>query len=254
MRGLVGKGYFTYDPGFVSTASCESKITFIDGDKGVLLHRGYPIETLAEKSDYLETCYLLLNGELPTAEQNAEFKHIITHHTMVNESVARFLLGFHYDSHPMAMLCGVVGALSAFYHDAMDISDPQHRIISAHRLIAKMPTLAAMCYKHRMGQPFVYPNNKMGYAENFLNMMFGTPCDEPNVSPVLARAMDRIFLLHADHEQNASTSTVRLAGSLGRQPLCLYCCWYRNPMGPRPRRRQRGGIGYAGGNRRCFQH
>lgn len=232
VRGLVGKGYFTYDPGFVSTASCESKITFIDGDKGILLHRGYPIETLAEKSDYLETCYLLLNGELPTAEQNAEFKHIITHHTMVNESIARFLLGFHYDSHPMAMLCGVVGALSAFYHDAMDISDPQHRIISAHRLIAKMPTLAAMCYKHRVGQPFVYPNNKMSYAENFLHMMFGTPCDEPNVSPVLARAMDRIFLLHADHEQNASTSTVRLAGSSGANPFACIAAGIATLWGP----------------------
>ncbi|RYZ81489.1 MAG: citrate (Si)-synthase, partial [Moraxellaceae bacterium] len=232
VRGLVGKGYFTYDPGFVSTASCESKITFIDGDKGILLHRGYPIEVLAEKSDYLETCYLLLNGELPNEAQNAEFKHIITHHTMVNESIARFLLGFHYDSHPMAMLCGVVGALSAFYHDAMDISDPQHRLISAHRLIAKMPTLAAMCYKHRVGQPFVYPNNKMSYAENFLHMMFGTPCDEPAVNPVLARAMDRIFLLHADHEQNASTSTVRLAGSSGANPFACIAAGIATLWGP----------------------
>jgi citrate synthase len=232
VRGLVGKGYFTYDPGFVSTASCESKITFIDGDLGILLHRGYPIETLAEKSDYLETCYLLLNGELPTEKEYENFKYIITHHTMVNESIARFLLGFHYDSHPMAMLCGVVGALSAFYHDAMNIADTEHRLISAHRLIAKMPTLAAMCYKHRMGQPFVYPNNKMSYAENFLHMMFGTPCDEPYVNPVLARAMDRIFLLHADHEQNASTSTVRLAGSSGANPFACIAAGIATLWGP----------------------
>lgn len=232
VRSLVGKGYFTYDPGFVSTASCESKITFIDGDQGILLHRGYPIETLAEKSDYLETCYLLLNGELPTEKEYADFKYIITHHTMVNESIARFLLGFHYDSHPMAMLCGVVGALSAFYHDSMNIADAQNRLISAHRLIAKMPTLAAMCYKHRVGQPFVYPNNKMGYAENFLHMMFGTPCDEPYVNPVLARAMDRIFLLHADHEQNASTSTVRLAGSSGANPFACIAAGIATLWGP----------------------
>jgi citrate synthase len=232
VRSLTAKGFFTYDPGFMSTASCESKITFIDGDKGVLLHRGYPIDVLAEKSDYLETCYLLLHGELPNQKEYVQFVDIITHHTMVNESIARFLLGFHYDSHPMAMLCGVVGALSAFYHDAMDISDPQHRLISAHRLIAKMPTLAAMCYKHRVGQPFVYPNNKMSYAENFLHMMFGTPCDEPYVNPVLARAMDRIFLLHADHEQNASTSTVRLAGSSGANPFACIAAGIATLWGP----------------------
>lgn len=232
VRALTGKGYFTYDPGFVSTASCESKITYIDGEKGVLMHRGYPIETLAEKSDYLETCYLLLHGELPSSTEYDEFKDIITHHTMVHESIARFFRGFHYDSHPMAMMCGIVGALSAFYHDSLDISNPEHRLISAHRLIAKLPTLAAMCYKHSQGQPFMYPDNKLGYAENFLHMMFGTPCDDPKVNPVIARAMDRIFLLHADHEQNASTSTVRLAGSSGANPFACIAAGIATLWGP----------------------
>ncbi|HAD08841.1 MAG TPA: citrate (Si)-synthase, partial [Porticoccaceae bacterium] len=218
---LTGNGVFTFDPGFTSTASCESKITFIDGDKGILLHRGYPIEELAEKSSYLETCYLLLNGELPDAEQKTEFESIISSHTMVNRSIEQFLSGFSYDAHPMAIMCGVVAAMSSFYHDSLDITDPTHRMITAHRLIAKMPTLAAMCYKHYVGQPYMYPKNQMSYSENFLHMMFGTPCDEPRVNPVLAKAMDLLFLLHADHEQNASTSTVRLAGSTGANP---YAC------------------------------
>ena len=214
-------GCFTFDPGFGATAACESKITFIDGDKGVLLHRGYPIEQLAQKSDYLETCYLLLNGELPSPEGKKDFEQIIRMHTMVNRSIEQFMSGFRYDAHPMAMLCGAVGGLSSFYHDSMDINDPEHRLITAHRLIAKMPTLAAMCHKHFIGQPYMYPDNKLGYAENFLHMMFGTPCEESNINPVIAKAMDLLFLLHADHEQNASTSTVRLAGSSGANP---YSC------------------------------
>ena len=214
-------GCFTFDPGFSNTAACESKITFIDGEKGILLHRGYPIEQLAKKSDYLETCYLLLNGELPSPEGKQEFERIIRNHTMVNRSIEQFMSGFRYDAHPMAMLCGAVGGLSSFYHDSMDINDPEHRMITAHRLIAKMPTLAAMCHKHFIGQPYMYPDNKLGYAENFLQMMFGTPCEESNINPVIAKAMDLLFLLHADHEQNASTSTVRLAGSSGANP---YSC------------------------------
>ncbi len=221
VRGLVSEGVFTYDPGFVSTASCDSEITYIDGGKGILLHRGYPIEQLADKSTFLETCYLLLNGELPSEEEKVNFEDTIRHHTMVDEHIHQFFKGFPKNAHPMAMLVGVVGALSAFYHDDLDIDDPAHRKLAAHRLIAKMPTLAAMCYKHSVGQPFMYPQNNMGFAENFLHMMFGTPCDEPNVSPTLAKAMDTIFLLHADHEQNASTSTVRLAGSSGANP---YAC------------------------------
>mgnify|MGYP001562155443 FL=1 len=221
VRGLVSEGVFTYDPGFVSTASCESEITFIDGGKGVLLHRGYPIEQLADKATFLETCFLLLNGELPSAEEKTAFEKTIRYHTMVDEHIHQFFKGFPKNAHPMAMLVGVVGALSAFYHDDLDIDDPAHRKLAAHRLIAKMPTLAAMCYKHSVGQPFMYPQNNMGFAENFLHMMFGTPCEAPNVSPTLAKAMDTIFLLHADHEQNASTSTVRLAGSSGANP---YAC------------------------------
>ena len=216
---LTSKGHFTYDPGFVSTASCESAITYIDGDEGTLLHRGYPIEQLAEKSDYLELCYLLLNGELPSAEDKDNFVYTIKHHTMVNEQLRSFFRGFRPDAHPMAIMCSVIGALSSFYHDSLDIDDPQHRMITAHRLIAKMPTLAAMSYKHALGQPFIYPRNDLGYAENFLHMMFATPCENYEVSPTLAKAMDRIFLLHADHEQNASTSTVRLAGSTGANPF-----------------------------------
>ena len=232
VSSLTSKGYFTYDPGFMATASCESEITFIDGGKGVLLHRGYPIDQLAENSDYLETCYLLLNGELPNAEQKAEFVDIITNHTMVHENIARFFRGFRSDAHPMAIMVGVVGALSSFYHDSLDIANEEHRKISAHRLIAKMPTLAAMCYKHHIGQPFMYPNNKLSYSENFLHMMFGTPCDEPEVNPVLAKAMDKIFLLHADHEQNASTSTVRLAGSSGANPFACIAAGIATLWGP----------------------
>ena len=216
---LTAKGYFTYDPGFTSTAACESKITFIDGDKGVLLHRGYPIEQLAEHSDYLETCYLLLYGELPTAMQKEEFVTTVHKHTMVHEQIRTFFNGFRRDAHPMAIMCGVVGALSAFYHDSTDISDENHREIAAYRLIAKMPTIAAMSYKFSIGQPFMYPDNDLDYASNFLHMMFGNPCEPSNISPTIARAMDRIFLLHADHEQNASTSTVRLAGSSQANPF-----------------------------------
>ncbi len=221
VRGLVAEGVFTYDPGFVSTAACESDITYIDGGAGVLLHRGYPIEQLAEKSNFLETCYLLLHAELPSKEAADKFENTIRYHTMVDEAIHQFFRGFPRDAHPMAMLCAVVGGLSAFYHEDLDIDNPEHRLLAAHRVIAKMPTLAAMCFKHGMGQPFMYPQNRMGFAENFLHMMFGTPCEEPNVSPILAKAMDTLFLLHADHEQNASTSTVRLAGSTGTNP---YAC------------------------------
>jgi citrate synthase len=229
---LTSKGMFTYDPGFVSTAACESQITFIDGGKGVLLHRGYPIEQLAEHSDYLETCYLLLYGELPSAEEKSKFESTVKNHTMIHAQLATFFNGFRRDAHPMAIMCGVVGALSAFYHDSLDISDEHHRQVAAFRLIAKMPTLAAMSYKFSIGQPFMYPDNTMGYAENFLHMMFGTPCESSNVSPVLAKAMDRVFLLHADHEQNASTSTVRLAGSSGANPFACIAAGIAALWGP----------------------
>lgn len=230
--GLTAKGMFTYDPGFVSTAACESQITYIDGGKGVLLHRGYPIEQLAEHSDYLETCYLLLYGELPNNEQKAEFENTVRYHTMVHDQMTSLFHGFRRDAHPMAILCGVVGALSAFYHDSLDISDERHREIAAFRLIAKMPTLAAMSYKFSIGQPFMYPDNTLSYSENFLHMMFGNPCEDSNVNPVLARAMDRIFLLHADHEQNASTSTVRLAGSSGANPFACIAAGIAALWGP----------------------
>ncbi|MBV0932025.1 citrate synthase [Marinobacterium weihaiense] len=232
VRPLTGNGLFTYDPGFVSTAACESKITYIDGANGILLHRGYPIEQLAEKSDYLEVCYLLLNGELPTAEQKEKFVNTISNHTMVHEQLSQFFKGFRRDAHPMAIMCGVVGALSAFYHDSLDINDPHHREVCAYRLIAKMPTLAAMCYKYSIGQPFMYPQNNLSYGENFLRMMFGTPCADYEVNPVLARAMDRIFILHADHEQNASTSTVRLAGSSGANPFACIAAGIAALWGP----------------------
>ena len=222
VKDVLAAGHFTFDPGFMATASCESKITFIDGNKGVLLHRGYPIDQLATKADYLETCYLLLNGELPTAEQKEEFDAKVRNHTMVHDQVSRFYNGFRRDAHPMAIMVGVVGALSAFYHNNLDIEDVNHREITAIRLIAKIPTLAAWSYKYTVGQPFVYPRNDLSYAENFLYMMFATPADRDyKVNPVHARAMDRIFTLHADHEQNASTSTVRLAGSTGANP---YAC------------------------------
>ena len=230
--GLTAQGMFTYDPGFVSTASCESQITYIDGGQGVLLHRGYPIDELAEKSDYLETCYLLLYGELPTAEEKEKFVNTVHSHTMVNEQIRTFFNGFRRDAHPMAIMCGVVGALSAFYHDSLEISDEHHRQVAAFRLIAKMPTIAAMCYKYSLGQPFMYPDNSLSYSENFLHMMFGTPCEKSEISPVLAKAMDRIFLLHADHEQNASTSTVRLAGSSGANPFACIAAGIAALWGP----------------------
>ena len=229
---LTSQGYFTYDPGFVSTAACDSAITYIDGDAGTLLHRGYPIEQLAEQSDYLELCNLLLNGELPAPEDQQAFVHTIKRHTMVNEQIRNFFSGFRADAHPMAIMCSAVGALSSFYHDSLDIDNPEHRKITAHRLIAKMPTLAAMSYKHSQGQPFIYPRNELGYAENFLHMMFATPCEDYHVSPTLARAMDRIFLLHADHEQNASTSTVRLAGSTGANPFASIAAGIAALWGP----------------------
>lgn len=232
VRALGSSGAYTFDPGFMATASCESKITFIDGEKGILLHRGYPIDQLAEKTDYLDTCYLLLNGELPTAEQKAQFVSTVKNHTMVNEQLKSFFNGFRRDAHPMAILCGVVGALSAFYHDSLDINDPQHREISAIRLIAKMPTIAAMAYKYSVGQPMMYPNNELGYSENFLHMMFNTPCGEKEISPVLAKAMDRIFILHADHEQNASTSTVRSVGSTGANPFACIAAGIAALWGP----------------------
>ena len=223
-------GAFTFDPGFTSTAACESAITFIDGDKGVLLHRGYPIEQLAEQGDFLETCYLLLYGELPTKAQKEDFDHRISRHTMVHEQMQFLFRGFRRDAHPMAVMVGVVGALSAFYHDSTDISDPYQRMIASMRMIAKIPTIAAMAYKYSIGQPFVYPQNNLDYASNFLRMCFAVPCEDFKVNPVLARAMDQIFILHADHEQNASTSTVRLAGSSGANPFAciaagIACLW-----------------------------
>src|SRR5579864_508619 len=225
-------GMFTYDPGFTSTASCDSKITFIDGDEGILLYRGYPIEQLAEHGDFLETCYLLFYGELPTAAQKADFDHRVTYHTMIHEQVSRFFTGFRRDAHPMAVMCGVVGALSAFYHDSTDISDPQQRLVASYRLIAKMPTMAAMAFKYSLGQPFVFPQNRLSYAENFLRMAFAVPAEEYKISPVLAKAMDRIFILHADHEQNASTSTVRLAGSSGANPFACIAAGIASLWGP----------------------
>ena len=223
-------GKFTYDPGFTSTANCKSTITYIDGEEGTLLYRGYPIDQLAEEGNYLETCYLLLNGELPNQDEFSKFEKSITEHTLVNEQLNRFFTGFRPDAHPMAIMCGVVGALSAFYHDSLDINDPEQRRIACHRLIAKMPTLAAMAYKHSLGQPFMYPKNDLDYASNFLNMCFGLPTENKNVDATLAKAMDKILILHADHEQNASTSTVRLAGSSGANPFAciasgIACLW-----------------------------
>ena len=231
IRKLYGQtGMFTYDPGFTSTASCDSSITYIDGDEGVLLHRGYPIGQLAEHSSFMEVSYLLLNGELPTSQELDDFSRTITRHTMLHEQLSTFYRGFRRDAHPMAIMCGVVGALSAFYHDSTDIADPTHRKISSHRLIAKMPTIAAMAYKYAVGQPFVYPDNRLSYTGNFLKMTFGVPAEEYEVIPAVEKAMDRIFILHADHEQNASTSTVRLAGSSGANPFAciaagIACLW-----------------------------
>ncbi|MDH5535274.1 MAG: citrate synthase [Betaproteobacteria bacterium] len=233
VRSLYAKtGVFTYDPGFMSTASCRSTITYIDGDEGVLLYRGYPIEQLAEKSEFLEVAYLILNGELPNAKQKQDFDQIVTNHTMVHEQLSRFYTGFRRDAHPMAVLCGVVGALSAFYHDFIDIHDKRSREISAFRLIAKLPTITAMTYKYNLGQPFMYPQNKLSYVENFLYMMFGTPCEEWKPRPVLTRAVERILILHADHEQNASTSTVRLAGSTGANPFACIAAGIASLWGP----------------------
>ncbi len=223
-------GFFTYDPGFTSTASCESKITYIDGDEGVLLYRGYPIEELAVKSDFPEVSYLLLNGELPNKAEYEQFVHDVTYHTMLHEQMINFYGGFRRDAHPMAIMCGVVGALSAFYHDSTDINDPHQRMVASFRLVAKMPTIAAMAYKYSAGQPFIYPDNSLSYAENFLNMTFSVPAEKYKASPTLSKAMDRIFILHADHEQNASTSTVRLASSSGANPFAciaagIACLW-----------------------------
>jgi len=223
-------GAFTYDPGFTSTASCRSEITYIDGDQGILLHRGYPIDQLAEQSSFMEVCYLMLNGDLPNGDELANFTRTITRHTMLHEQLATFYRGFRRDAHPMAIMCGVVGALSAFYHDSTDITDPKQRMIASHRLIAKMPTIAAMAYKYSVGQPFIYPKNDLSYTGNFLRMTFGVPAEDYVVNPIIEKALDRIFILHADHEQNASTSTVRLAGSSGANPFAciaagIACLW-----------------------------
>ena len=238
-------GRFTYDPGYTSTASCTSKITYIDGEEGVLLHRGYPIEELATKSDFLEVAYLIMFGELPTAAQKAKFVHDVTYHTMVHEQILLLFRGFRRDAHPMAVMIAVVGALSAFYHEDLDIQDPHNRMIASYRLVAKVPTIAAMAYKYSVGQPFMYPRNDLTYAENFLHMMFGVPCEPYKPNPVLAKALDRIFILHADHEQNASTSTVRLVGSTGASPYAAIAAGIASLWGPGAWRRQRGGGQHA---------
>ncbi|HVL36584.1 MAG TPA: citrate synthase [Burkholderiales bacterium] len=244
IRTLYGKaGLFTYDPGFLSTASCSSSITYIDGDQGVLLYRGYPIEQLAENCDFLEVCYLLLYGDLPNRRQKDDFVGIVTRHTMVHDQISRFFTGFRRDAHPMAVMVGVVGALSAFYHDALDINDPHHRTISAFRLIAKLPTIVAMAYKYSVGQPFMYPRNDLSYTANFMRMMFGVPAEEYRVNDVLVRALDRIFILHADHEQNASTSTVRLCGSSGANPYACIAAGIASLWGP----------AHGGANEACLQ-
>ena len=233
IRKLYGQtGYFTYDPGFTSTASCDSAITYIDGDEGVLLHRGYSIEDLAENCEFMEVCYLLLHGELPNKKENETFKHTITYHTMVHEQLLYFYRGFRRDAHPMAIMVGVVGALSAFYHDSTDINDPAQRMIASHRLIAKMPTIAAMAFKYPIGQPFMYPDNSLSYTANFMRMTFGVPAEDYVLSPAVERAMDRIFILHADHEQNASTSTVRIAGSSGANPFACISAGISSLWGP----------------------
>jgi len=244
IRKLYGQtGKFTFDPGFLSTAACDSRITYIDGDKGELLYRGYPIEQIAQQCDYLETCYLLLNGELPNRAQQKDFNYHVVHHTMVHEQMTRFFQGFRRDAHPMAILVGCVGALSAFYHDSLDINNPEHRHISAIRLIAKMPTLVAMAYKYSVGQPFLYPRNDLSYSANFMRMMFATPCEEYPINDVLVRALDRILILHADHEQNASTSTVRLAGSSGANPFACIAAGIATLWGP----------AHGGANEACLE-
>ncbi|ORU90270.1 MAG: citrate (Si)-synthase [Cycloclasticus sp. symbiont of Poecilosclerida sp. M] len=233
VKGIPGDlGYFTHDPSFGTTASCESDITFIDGDKGVLLYRGYPIEQLAENSDYLETAYLLIHGELPTGQEYKEFSTIIRRHTMINESLKSFFNGFNYNAHPMSMMMGVVGSLAAFYHEGLNMNDREHLMISAHRLISKLPTIAAACYKHSIGEPIVYPRNDLDYCENILHMMFSVPCEEYKVSPLAAKALNLLFILHADHEQNASTSTVRLVGSTGANPFACISAGIAALWGP----------------------
>ena len=233
IRNLYAEtGMFTFDPGYTSTGSCDSRITYIDGDKGVLLHRGYAIDDLAEQSNFMEVCYLLLHGELPTSTELEDFEYTIMHHTMVHEKLRSFYNGFRSDAHPMAILCGVTGALSAFYHDSTDVRDPTQRLIASHRLIAKMPTIAAMAYKYAVGEPFVYPRNDLSYAENFLRMVFAVPASDHRIDPVVARAMDKIFILHADHEQNASTSTVRLAGSSHANPFACLAAGIASLWGP----------------------
>ena len=232
VRSLSANGYFTYDPGFMATGSCESSITYIDGAKGILLHRGYSIEELARDSDYIEVVYMLLHDKTPNREEYKEFKETITRHTLVHDQLNNFFRGFRRDAHPMAMLCGSVGAMSSFYHDDLNINDPEQRLRSAYRLVAKMPTLVAMCYKYNIGQPFVYPKNELSYAENFLNMMFSVPAEDYKISPAVAKAVDRIFILHADHEQNASTSTVRLAGSSGANPYACVAAGVASLWGP----------------------
>ncbi|MBU6468513.1 MAG: citrate (Si)-synthase [Betaproteobacteria bacterium] len=232
IRALGQTGMFTYDPGFLATASCKSEITYIDGDQGLLYYRGYPIEQLAEQSDFMEVCYLLLNGELPTQKQRTDFEQNIRRHTMVHDQLTNFFKGFRRDAHPMAVMVGVVGALSAFYHDSLNITNAEHRAISATRLLAKVPTIAAMCYRYNTGLPFMYPRNDLSYAANFLHMMFATPCEEYKPNPVLVRAFDRILTLHADHEQNASTSTVRLAGSSGANPFACIAAGIAALWGP----------------------
>ncbi len=257
IRKLYGQtGKFTYDPGFMSTAACNSAITYIDGDKGELLYRGYPIDNLAENADFLETCFLLLKGELPTVSEKKAFVDTVTKHTMVHEQMHFFFRGFRRDAHPMAILVAAVGALSAFYHDSLDITDPRHRDVSAIRMIAKLPTLVAMAYKYSIGQPFAYPKNDLSYSANFMHMMFSNPCEEYKVNDVLVRALDRILILHADHEQNASTSTVRLAGSSGANPppVCVHRGRYRLPVGTGARRRERSRVEHAGRNRLRRQH
>jgi citrate synthase len=233
VRALYGDtGYFTYDPGYTSTGSCESKITYIDGDNGILLYRGYRIQDLVGKADHLEVCHLLLNGELPNKKEKAQFVHDITYHSMIHEQLNALYRGFRRDAHPMAVMCGVVGAMAAFYHDSTDVNNPSHRVVASHRLIAKMPTIAAAAYKYSIGQPFVFPQNDLGFAENFLHMMFATPCERYKVNPVIASAMDKILVLHADHEQNASTSTVRLAGSSGANPFACIAAGIASLWGP----------------------
>jgi citrate synthase len=232
IRSLGANGYFTYDPGFMATGSCESSITYIDGAKGILLHRGYSIEELARDADYIEVVYMLLHDKTPNTEEYRDFKDTITRHTLVHDQVNNFFRGFRRDAHPMAMLCGTVGAMASFYHDDLNIHDPEQRLRSAYRLVAKMPTLVAMCYKYNIGQPFVYPKNELSYAENFLNMMFSVPAEDYKISPAVAKAVDRIFILHADHEQNASTSTVRLAGSSGANPYACIAAGVASLWGP----------------------